>query len=312
MPVAITVLIASRNRAQSLAKTLESVFSPSNVAQPDWEVIVADNGSSDSTSEVVQRFASVHRNVRYLLQTRKGKSNALNSGIAAANGELIGMIDDDVVCAHDYISGIRKTFAENSTDAVQGRTFLACEGGEPAYLHRDLAMFMGLRDFGNEPCELKANLCGTNSVVRAAVFKSVGGYSVELGAGAVGFAEDSEMSQRIRSHGFRLSYAPDIVVTHQLPRDRITASSFRRRYFGLGRSNALRESMPVPLWRFGMFVAREACVQLPLAFWQGIIGNPAESLRSQCRLLEWAGFLVGHWQFRRRAARPLPISQAGE
>ena len=309
MSASITVLIATRNRANSLAKTLESLLSSSNLEQSSWEVIVADNGSSDNTEQVVQRFAESRTNVHHLLEIRKGKSHALNAGIAAARGELIAMMDDDVICSPNYISGIRKTFEAGSVDAAQGRTFLACEGGEPAYLHHDLAMFMGLRDFGDKPSDLEVNLCGTNSVVRASVFRTVGSYAVELGAGAVGFAEDSEMSQRIRSHGFRMIYAPDIVVTHQLPHDRITQGSFRKRYFGLGRSNALRETLQVPLWYFGMFVAKQACIQLPLSFWQRITGRPAEALRSQCRFLEWAGLLVGHWQRWHRGSRTLQVSE---
>jgi len=168
-----------------------------------------------------------------------------------------------------------------------------------------LALFMGLRDFGDDCIELPGNLCGTNSVVRASVFRAVGGYSTHLGAGAIGYAEDTEMSQRIRDAGFHLVYAPAIVVTHHLPQERLTQSAFRKRYFGLGRSNAYRVAMHVPLWRFGLYLVKEGLVNEPLAWWQRLTGRPAQALRLQCEIRELAGFFVEHYRLRSESARRL-------
>ena len=295
----ITVLICTHNRASTLAETLDSIFDASNAAEADWEVLVVDNASTDSTPELCRKYESQYpRRFRSLVEPKRGKSEALNTGIASAAGELIAMADDDVICARGYITNIRKTFQECRPDAAQGRTFLSCEGGWPAHLHRDLAMFMGLRDFGDKCIDLPGNLCGTNSVVRAEVFKAVGGYSTTLGAGKIGFAEDTEMSERIRKAGFRLIYAPDIVVTHQLPKERLTPSAFRTRYFGLGRSNAYREPITAPLWRFGLYVLKQALVKEPTAVWQRLRGRPAQALRVQCEVRELAGFWLQHWQMR--------------
>ncbi len=309
----ITVLICTRNRALSLSATLESLFSESNMAEPGWDAIVVDNGSTDGTRELCRDFERRHQgHFRYILENTVGKSNALNTGLRAATGELIAMTDDDVTCAPDYIRGIQQTFREHPADAAQGRTLISCEGGRPSYLHNDLAMFMGLRDFGDVCRELTGNLCGTNSVVRATVFKVVGGYEVELGAGAIGYAEDTEMSQRIRSAGFRMIYAPDILVTHQLPRRRLSRAAFRKRYFGLGRSNAFRVPMHVPLWRFGLYVLKEALQKEPVAWWLRLSGRPAQSLRLQCEVRELAGFFLQHCRLRNFQSRPLSADYRAE
>jgi glycosyltransferase involved in cell wall biosynthesis len=56
------------------------------------EVLIVDDGSSDHTNGVALKYGSA---IRYLLQENKGKSAALNSGIAAAEGDVIIVLDDD-------------------------------------------------------------------------------------------------------------------------------------------------------------------------------------------------------------------------
>lgn len=61
---------------------------------PNFEVIVVDDGSSDDTPEVMQRFDHDAR-VRYIRQTNRGQAGAFNRGVAEARGELIGLADGD-------------------------------------------------------------------------------------------------------------------------------------------------------------------------------------------------------------------------
>jgi len=85
----ISVIIPSWNRADRLAAALDSVYAQSVAPH---EVIVVDDGSTDDTRELVRRH---YRDVRYIFQQNTGVSHARNTGIAAATGDWIALLDSD-------------------------------------------------------------------------------------------------------------------------------------------------------------------------------------------------------------------------
>ena len=85
----ISVIIPTWNRADRLANALQSAFAQS---LPPAEVIVVDDGSTDDTRELVR---SRFRDARYIYQQNKGVSSARNTGIAAASGDWIALLDSD-------------------------------------------------------------------------------------------------------------------------------------------------------------------------------------------------------------------------
>jgi glycosyltransferase involved in cell wall biosynthesis len=85
----ISVIIPTWNRARCLANALQSVFAQSF---PAAEVIVVDDGSSDDTRRLVH---SQFRDARYIYQQNSGVSSARNTGIRAASGDWIALLDSD-------------------------------------------------------------------------------------------------------------------------------------------------------------------------------------------------------------------------
>lgn len=85
----ISVIIPSWNRADRLAAALDSVHAQS-VAP--LEIIVVDDGSTDNTRELLTRH---YPDVRYIFQSNRGVSHARNTGIAAASGDWIALLDSD-------------------------------------------------------------------------------------------------------------------------------------------------------------------------------------------------------------------------
>ena len=294
----ITVLICTHNRADSLRLTLQSILTPRNLEAADWEMIVVRDAESDQpTAELCAKLSrEVPSHLRCLVQEKKGKSNAMNAGMAFAKGDVLAMTDDDVLCAPDYLQGIRDVFSQYSADGVQGRVLLDCDGGRPPWLDRYFAAFMSERDYGDQVLPWDENLAGTNMVVRAEAARRVGGYNPELGAGAVGFYEDSEFSQRLRNAGCRLIYAPQIMVRHQLPRERLTKGFLRERFFRMGRSDAYLRPLPAPLWRFGLYALRELLLKETEALGLRVRGQAALALRRQCEARAQLGFFLQHWR----------------
>src|SRR5687767_13611834 len=93
-----TILIATYNRATLLGETLDSLRRLKVSPGRQWEILVVDNNSTDGTRAVVERHAADFPvPLRYLFEARQGRSSALNAGIAASDGEVIAMTDDDVI-----------------------------------------------------------------------------------------------------------------------------------------------------------------------------------------------------------------------
>lgn len=85
----ISVIIPSWNRADRLAAALDSVRAQSVAPH---EIIVVDDGSTDNTRELLGRH---YRDVRYIFQQNRGVSHARNTGIKAASGDWVALLDSD-------------------------------------------------------------------------------------------------------------------------------------------------------------------------------------------------------------------------
>jgi len=305
----VSVLICTRNRADSLRQTLNSVFDPTNLRSPDWEVVVVDNNSDDHTAQVCRDYqATFPGHFRFLVEKKLGKSRALNAAIAAARGEVLAFTDDDVLFASDYLGGIRTVFTQHTADAAQGRVLLDCEGGWPKWLDESYALMADFRDFGDEVIDLEGTpvggtLCGTNMIVRADVFSRISGFSPDLGPGGIGVYEDTEISLRMRQAGCHLIYAPQILIRHQWQRDRLTKSFIRWRLFLHGRINAYYEPLPTSFFRFGLYVVKETIAKELVAIWNLCAGRPTLALHCQCEARLQAGLFWQHWLFKRGVPR---------
>ncbi|NOT61460.1 MAG: glycosyltransferase family 2 protein, partial [Acidobacteria bacterium] len=124
----VSILICTRNRAASLARTLQSLLALEWTGAYEREIVIIDNGSTDDTRAVAERFPAV----RYVYESRAGLSIARNAGIRHSDGELIAFTDDDVLVAPDWCDELQREFA---TDAqlcmLGGRILLARAGLQP-------------------------------------------------------------------------------------------------------------------------------------------------------------------------------------
>jgi glycosyltransferase involved in cell wall biosynthesis len=85
----VSVIIPTYNRADTLGRAVESVLA--QTVRPE-EVIVVNDGSTDDTAALLDRF---HGQIRVLIQSNQGASAARNAGIRAASGDLIAFLDSD-------------------------------------------------------------------------------------------------------------------------------------------------------------------------------------------------------------------------
>jgi glycosyltransferase involved in cell wall biosynthesis len=220
----------------------------------EWEVLVIDNNSTDGTRDVVEGFA--RRNpalVRYLVETRQGKSRALNLGVRAARGDILVFTDDDVIVESSWLGNLTVPLRHGPWSAVGGRVLPAWSCPPPAWVPSDethglapLAHF----DRGVEPGRLQESPVGCNMAITRSMFARYGGFRTDLGPcatanGALWSAdvpprtsEDSDFCQRLMDGGESLYYEPAAVVHHPVPAHRLTKTYFLTWWLEKGRGDA--------------------------------------------------------------------------
>jgi glycosyltransferase involved in cell wall biosynthesis len=108
-PPAVSVVIATYNRAHLLPETIDSVLGQK---LKDLEVIVVDDGSTDDTRKVLQRYQP---RIQYFHQENRGPSAARNLGVRQAKGAWISIQDSDDLCAPNHLEvlyGYARSHAE--------------------------------------------------------------------------------------------------------------------------------------------------------------------------------------------------------
>ncbi len=98
-----SVIIPTYNRALMLKSTLESVL---DQEYDDYEIIVVDDGSTDQTREVTERFGNSR--IRYFHKTNEERSIARNYGAAKAIGRYLIFLDSDDRMQSDHLRGVEK------------------------------------------------------------------------------------------------------------------------------------------------------------------------------------------------------------
>lgn len=208
----ISILIASYNRSSSLLKFLQELTRQVVPQGLDWEVLIVDNNSTDGTSDAVAPFVqeNPHR-FRYFLETRQGKSAALNTGIKEARGEILAFTDDDCLPNLDWLSSIAGEF---STDpllgAIGGRVELYDKQDKPVSIRTCTQ-----RTLISTPSQLFSLLIGCNMAVHRRVCERVEEFDTLLGPGIRTRAlEDMDFLYRIYKQGFKMVYSPAVLVFH--------------------------------------------------------------------------------------------------
>jgi glycosyltransferase involved in cell wall biosynthesis len=110
-----SVIIPAYNVESWIAKCIESVLDQS---YRNLEVIIINDGSTDATAEIVERFSISDPRIRTVEQQNQGLSAVRNRGIRLAQGEILFFLDSDDWIHEDTVSDVVKLFQENEIDVV--------------------------------------------------------------------------------------------------------------------------------------------------------------------------------------------------
>ena len=196
----VSVIIPARNAGETLEATLESLRVQTD---PDWEAIVIDDGSTDATVAIAERFAERDRRFRVVSQANRGVSAARNTGIGLARYDWLLFLDADdwIVLQHlERMTQVLK--ADDSLDAIYcGWAYVTPDGHEVfKELGRDLGDLFALHA---EECPFAIHAY----VVRRALVKAVGAFDTDLVV-----CEDWDLWQRIARTGARFGAVHEMLA----------------------------------------------------------------------------------------------------
>lgn len=196
----VSVIIAGYNEADTIAKTMESVWN----RYPCAQMIVVDDGSEDGMTEAAKKFAAGRPGILVIRRDRRGgKSSALNIGLHYATAEIIVTIDADSRLSENAIYELLRPLADPKVAAVSA-TVLAWNPLDSlaaflqAYEYRQ-TIFISRMTRGRTG--MLGIVSGAFGAFRASVLKQLGGWDVGPG-------EDGDLILRIRKAGYKIGVAP--------------------------------------------------------------------------------------------------------
>jgi glucosyl-dolichyl phosphate glucuronosyltransferase len=237
----LDVIIPTYNRQELLQRTLQSLLDAQVPDALRVRITVVDNNSRDQTRQVVEtwmdRFAG---KLNYLFESRQGRSVALNTGIQATQGDLVGMIDDDEEVDGQWYQTIFEAFERDTLDFIGGPYYPRWGADCPDWLPRKYLGVIGWIDGGKEVRPYDESypgiLMGGNAVISRKILNRVGLYSTSLGRTDKHLlaGEDEDMYERLLAIGARGFYLPNLIIYHYIPAQRLTKRYFRRWCFWQG------------------------------------------------------------------------------
>jgi glycosyltransferase involved in cell wall biosynthesis len=213
---AVSIVIPAYNAEKTIGATLAAIAAQGS--DTDFEVIVADNGSTDGTRGIVESWR--HRlRVRVVdASARRRQAAARNIAAREACGDLLVFTDADDAIMPGWFDAWRRL--DPAVEFASGPVVWFAEGQEPPSrvpsVASSLSTHMGFRPYA----------LGTNFAVRRRVFEACGGFDESMPS-----AEDVELSWRLQTRGVELVFVPEAMLAK---RDRGGVRATIAQYYAYG------------------------------------------------------------------------------
>ncbi|MDD2364864.1 MAG: glycosyltransferase family 2 protein [Desulfuromonadaceae bacterium] len=167
-----SIITITYNSERYLSETIASMRMQD---YPDYEHIIVDGGSTDGTLDIIRNYAAADSRVRWISEPDHGISDAMNKGVAIANGEFIAHLhSDDYYPDSNVLSAVAKRIINNPDSVwLTGGAFLVGSGGQ-------LLQEIHVRNFSYRKLVRGNFILHPATFVRRTVFLSLGGFSKKL------------------------------------------------------------------------------------------------------------------------------------
>ncbi len=209
---AISLVIGTCNRAETLRQALSHASACEIPASTEVEIIVVDNNSTDGTREVIETCARTSPiPMHYIFEPRQGVCWARNAGIAMARGDVISIIDDDVIVDRRFFVSVKREYETRGWRGIVGGRV---ELWDPTDLPLTILTDRSERRLAPDQ-HPSGFLLGCNMSVHRDVFAAIGDFDRRLGPGTAAKAADElDLYYRAVRRGFEVVYCPDILAHH--------------------------------------------------------------------------------------------------
>lgn len=280
----LSIIIATYNRTRDLQRALESVVRQTTDAR-DWECVVVNNNSSDTTAEDFERFAVAHADfaLRMVHEPKQGLSNARNCGIAAAQGDLLAIVDDDETLEPTFAESYIRFFDSHPAVVAAGGGVVPCyESERPQWMsHYPERMIANPIDMGRRARPFPSHRvpAGGNMAFRREVFERVGVFNPALGRNGESLSggEENDLFARLREAGHTAWYVPHAAIFHHIPDSKLTDDYFDRLSYNVGRSKRLRSELTDSLPAVRRAERIKCVVAWLMAVGYALLGSPAKA-----------------------------------
>lgn len=246
----LTVLFVTRNGEKTLPAVLEA-FTALQAPSGGWKLVVADNGSSDHTSQIVSSFQG-RLPLTYVLEARAGKNAALNTALAHLEGDLAVFTDDDVFPLPDWLVRLREAADANPAYSMFGGAILPrWQVAPPSWMNLvppGPAFAITDPAWTDGPTEA-VNLFGPNLAIRGEIFLKGTRFDPSIGPQGSNYAmgSETELVQRLAREGHKAWHVQCAIVEHFIRDYQMSESWVLGRALRYGRGSFRRTKSSDPL-----------------------------------------------------------------
>lgn len=247
----ISVIVPTRNRVDYLRQALSSLVEQT-IPQDEFEVLVIDNGSTDSTAQLTEEYSQQLLNLSRIYKPEPGLHIGRHAGMQAAKGDLLVFADDDIEAMPSWLASIKDAFSDVNVAMIGGNNY-------PLFLEEPPSWLMELWNQGNIygykaiPSlsviqftkirnEISPHLVwGCNFSIRKSVLMDAGGFHPDgMPKELIRFRGDGEthVSRFVIESGLKCMFHPGASVYHKVTPERMSLSYFRKRGFSQGVSDS--------------------------------------------------------------------------
>src|SRR5262245_12816454 len=228
----VSVIVCAYNAERTMDACLTSLRT---LNYPDYEVIVVNDGSKDSTLAITERHKQAYDadpdgpKLVIIDQENKGLSVARNVGAAAATGELVAYTDSDCVPDPDWLAFLVYKFVRSGFVAVGGPNF---PPPEPSLVPAAVAVSPGGPTHVLLNDEVAEHIPGCNMAFTKKALEEIGGFEPIFAAAG----DDVDLCWRLQNRNYAIGFSPAATVWHYR---RNTVQAYLKQQMGYGKAEAL-------------------------------------------------------------------------